>query len=154
MISKSYYSPSALSEVLTMIAALCGLFIGVTSCYYWDLSGIPFWLVTISTMAALMLSAWLAFGYVLTFDKSREAVTVRSRILGFASLRREYSFMDVQSITMHYDGDAFPFIRVSFTDDARYCFFTTSTAREYRLLVGLFDRPAQISAGAVSPPRA
>ncbi|HEY2839179.1 MAG TPA: hypothetical protein VGJ26_08525, partial [Pirellulales bacterium] len=72
----------------------------------------------------------------------------------FASLRREYSFMDVQSITMHYDGDAFPFIRVSFTDDARYCFFTTSTAREYRLLVGLFDRPAQISAGAVSPPRA
>lgn len=134
-----------------MIAAIGGLIVSVTGCYYFDLSGVSFWLVTIAMMTALMLPAWLAFGYVLTFDKSTETVTIHTRFMGFRSSRRDYPFMDVRSIKMHYDGEAFPFIRVEFTDGAKYCFVTRRTERDYRLLVGLFDRPAQISAGAALP---
>ena len=154
MTTYTCYSPSVLSELLTMIAAICGVVIGVTGCYWFDVSGVLFWLVTFGVTAVLALPVWYAFGYGLEFNKSTQEVTVRTRLLGGTLWRRVYSFADVRSITMHYDGDAFPYIRVTLTNSSEYCFCAAQTERDYRLLVGLFGRPAQISAGEISPLRA
>jgi hypothetical protein len=136
MMNISFYSPSLISQLLSIGSLIVGIVLSLFFSSTWLMRGLA-----IAVTVAATFVAWYGYGFVLHFEKSDRTVLVRARLLGMSLWRDTRQFDDIENLEMRYDGDGFPFIRVDFRDRSTYSFFSLRTEQDYKTLRSVVEVP-------------
>ncbi len=136
----SFYAPSFVGQILIPAGAILGIAISLYAMPKLELGGI---ITLVVSVAAALLGggiALFAHGYKLTFDAHAPTLVVCTRLFGIALEKRTYSYDDIRSLKLIYDGDGCAIISLELVDGGKYSFCRRNTRQEFERLCAVVGR--------------